>query len=130
MTTDPAATSPALDALRFCPDCGKATINWNDIAGSASCNSCPWQGSIKDLLSQPVAAEEANNLSTLARQDFVRDVVGAFTPAVMRWLLKWGFVFAGKHLRADSLRIIKAGSNAFYEAVLKERQAIASEQQQ
>ena len=113
--------------IRFCPECGKPTVNFEQLADTATCRSCEWSGKMSDLLNQPVDATEASTLMTMAKQDFVKNVAGALTVAVSQWLMKWGFVMMNKHLQGDLLVYVKNGSNALYESLLKTREKLAKE---
>lgn len=116
------------DFLRFCPECGKPTVNFEQLADTANCYSCMWKGTIADLLHQPVDATEASTLMIMAKQDFVKNVAGALTHALSQWLMKWGFVVINKHLHGDLLVYVKNGSNALYESLLTTRETLAKDQ--
>lgn len=83
------------DALRFCPDCGSAGVEFSTLAGgSASCKGCSWKGRTEDLPLIPVRSDLGTSETVLLQivNDLRRIMSKDMGVVLLQFLLKWGFV--------------------------------------
>ena len=81
------------DVAYFCPVCGGASIDTNELSQRASCRVCHWEGPGKDLLVHRF--KHGFGSDTAALQEFINDMRRIFASearAIAEFLLKWGFV--------------------------------------
>lgn len=114
-------------SVRHCPSCGKPTVEFSELLGSANCLSCPWKGNTTDLLVSSGGDYTPTELSVQAQHEFVGLVASALATPVLRWLVKYGFVDNDEGLQQSVLRYVKAGTVAIYRSILETRLQIARE---
>ena len=117
-----------MSELYVCPQCGSAAVDYSSLSGGvASCRnrSCRWEGPKDDLLL--VAASDdlpmEHTLVSLA-QDIRSTLSGEVGVALLRFLVKWGFVEVRKGAGTDKKAVagyLAAISVGVLNAVLKER---------
>lgn len=120
--------------MRFCPQCGSASVEFSPLAGgAASCRACKWQGVLEDLLGVPVPTGDSAQLVGRLFQDLRTLLSGELGVPYLKFLLRWGFLAAdlenltGTLDRKKYARYIMAIAKAIFLAIIEVRQELERE---
>lgn len=84
------------DAVRFCPQCGSAGVDFSVLVGStAECRGCKWSGSNEELLVVPIQHDFAFGSASILTEmmnDVRRLLSNELGLPYLRFMLKWGFL--------------------------------------
>ena len=128
------------DTVRFCPQCGSASVDFSALAnGAARCLGCNWSGVNEDLLLVPIQHDfsfGSASIITEMMNDVRRLLSGELGLPYLKFLIKWGFVEADINNLGNTLdrkifaRYLSAIGHAVLNAVIAERMKLSSEKSQ
>lgn len=118
------------DSVKFCPQCGSASVNFSALAGgTADCTGCNWHGTNEDLLVVPVKHDFVGKESILIdmMNDLRKFMSGELGLPWLKFLLRWGFIqgdindLLGTVDRKSFARYMAAIARGVLTAVFEER---------
>lgn len=123
------------DVAYFCPECGSASLEYSELAGSlATCKVCDWTGAQEKLVAYQFQHDFADGTEALRHMmNQMRHIYAASSKMFGEFLLKWGFLDytqtrKGMNINTKQLaRFMAVSAQATLRAIVTERQKIEKE---
>jgi len=114
------------DVAYFCPACGSASLDTQELTQTAECRVCPWSGPGRELLMHRFEHGFLDSTEALrALSNDMRIIFAASAKLIGEFLLKWGFVTRnadGSVAASQLLPYVASMAQAALKAVITERE--------